>query len=102
MNTLTIPDQAGIQNATVLRELLLGALEDQAAVTLDLSAVVTTDLSFLQLVEAGRREAASRGKTLALAAPASGAVRAVLDRAGFAAMPAGDALDFWFHGDLSQ
>jgi hypothetical protein len=75
-------------------------------VTLDLSGVVDADLSFVQLVQAARAHVAGGSGSggdagaLRLAAPAQGAVAALLVRAGFAADPAD--IDFWFHGALPQ
>jgi hypothetical protein len=82
---------------------LRAALDTADAVTLDLSTLESCDLSFVQLVEAGRRTAAARGKTFALAQPAPPPLAAILSRAGFAGAtaPAAD-IAFWYHGVLPQ
>jgi ABC-type transporter Mla MlaB component len=67
------------------------------SVVIDVSEVGDADLTFVQLIEAARRTAAAQSKTLALAAPASGALLAVLERGGFLPEGDGKAATFWLH-----
>ena len=78
------------------------AIADDPAVTLDVSAVADVDLSFVQLVEAGRRDASEPGRSLRLDRPANPAIAALLRRAGFLTAPTPADIDFWFHGALPQ
>ena len=74
----------------------------ESAMTLDLTSVAAPDLSLLQLVESARAQARAGGGSVRLAAPASGPLAALLNRAGFTGALAPDDLEFWFHGDLPR
>jgi hypothetical protein len=65
------------------REALLSALADSPAVTVSVAEDATVDLTFVQLIEAGRRTALEDGRTLTLARPAAGSLHEVLRRGGF-------------------
>ncbi|WP_051103447.1 STAS domain-containing protein [Sphingomonas sp. PR090111-T3T-6A] len=67
-------------------------------VVLDLSDLGELDLSFIQIVEATRKQFAGAGRGVRLLHPADGPVAALLARAGFDTSL--DAIDFWFHGEL--
>lgn len=77
---------------------LRDALAAEQSVTLDCEAVEEADLAFLQLILAARKSARQAGKSLALTAPAAGALLAALDSAGI--RPEGD-YHFWFEGATS-
>ena len=77
--------------AKVLRE----ALNDHSSIALDCEEIEEADLTFLQLVIAGRRSAQRDGKQIGLLATARGPLLAALDRAGI--RPEGEHL-FWFEG----
>jgi ABC-type transporter Mla MlaB component len=84
------------------RASLAVALERHDVVTLDCTAATEIDLSLIQLLLAARASARHAGKTLRLAAPAGGPLRAALHRGGFltggADAPAADAA-FWLAQD---
>ena len=77
----------------------LRLLPTDGDIVLDVGDLATPDLSVLQLIESLRAETRLHGGTVRLAAPANGALTALLRRAGFtdAPMQAADH-DFWFHG----
>jgi ABC-type transporter Mla MlaB component len=81
-----------------IREDLLEMMQRHQALEIDCSAATEIDLSFVQLLLAARTSALSAGKTVALAHPASGILRDVLQRGGLlgAAADPGTADDtFW-------
>lgn len=72
---------------------LLSALAAHDAVAVDCAAAGEIDLTFVQCLIAARRSAAAAGKSLTLAAPASGALREVLQRGGL--LDAAGERPFW-------
>ena len=70
------------------------------SLTLDISGVAEADLSFVQLIEAARRQTPDH--SLTLDRPANAVVAALLQRAGFLTAPTPADIDFWFHGALPQ
>jgi hypothetical protein len=84
-----------IRESEETARLLRQALNDHASVILDCEEIEEADLTFLQLVIAGRRSAQRDGKRFALGATARGPLLAALDRAGI--RPEGEHL-FWFEG----
>ncbi len=89
-----------VRSAAEFRSDLLSALDEGGDVVLNLSGLDEFDLSFVQLVEAARRQLAGSGRDIRLQHPADGPVAALLRRAGFASDPG--AIGFWFHGDLPR
>ncbi|MBB4101686.1 STAS domain-containing protein [Allorhizobium borbori] len=87
---------ANIRNIAEVYKELRAAIENSAAVELDLSTCTDADLSLVQMVEAARLQAASAGMSLTLSLPVSDAVAATLHRGGFVEGAAEDALRFWF------
>ncbi len=71
-----------IRSAESVRAHLLAALYAHHALRIDCTAASEVDLSCVQLGLSTRRSAAATGKSLALAAPADGALLDVLVRAG--------------------
>jgi hypothetical protein len=82
-----------------IRTAILEAFQVHEDLALDVSQVAEADLSFLQLVEAARKFAATEGKRLWLTAPATTHLVTLLERAGFLAGDDTDAHDFWLKGD---
>jgi hypothetical protein len=82
-----------IRQARETADAISAALATNEAVSLVLPDVGPFDLAFVQVVEAARLEAAARGQRLSLAAPASGDLLQLLERAGFAAAPSTST--FW-------
>lgn len=98
MDTIEQPvgriDLAGVQTIRTIHDShhrLDAALAAHAAIEIALDAVTELDLALIQLVVAAKRSADRAGKPLALAAPADGALRQTLDRAGFLAVGAAAA-----------
>ena len=79
------------ETAKVLRQ----ALVESSSIVLDCDEIEEVDLTFLQLVIAGRRSALRDGKSFALSATVRGPLLAALDRAGI--RPEGEHM-FWFEG----
>jgi ABC-type transporter Mla MlaB component len=80
---------------------LTAALAEHATVSVDCSAATEVDVSLIQLLLAARASAARAGKTVALAAPASGVLAAALIQGGFLAEDASEAgpdATFWRAG----
>ncbi len=70
-------------------------------IEIDCAALTEADLSLVQLLLAARDSAEKSGKTIALAAPATGALLNVLSRGGFvdpAGGPATADAGFWLKG----
>lgn len=80
-------------------EQILSAFEQDLPIVIDLEGVTNADLTLTQLVEAARKSAARRGRGLSLSAPASGALRAVLERGGFLGAP--DRAAFWLQDTVT-
>lgn len=103
-----------IPNTTAPSSLTMASIHDFAktlgmaqaggedVLTLDLTDVAAPDLSLLQLVESARAQARLGGGSVHLSAPASDALAALLDRAGFMGAMTPEDIDFWFHGVLPQ
>lgn len=100
--TITLDSSATLRCADALGARLLEALARDDAIELDASALAEIDLSFLQLVEAARTQAAREGKSLRLSAPANAALRAQLERAGLLPETDPESRTFWCHGDPNQ
>ncbi|MDE2406069.1 MAG: STAS domain-containing protein [Sphingomonadales bacterium] len=85
---------------------LQGALADAIGaggdLALDLGGIESADLAFVQLIESARREAERAGVRLALAAPAQGALREVIEQAGLLMPPDRPEAAFWTCGDAVQ
>ena len=84
-----------IREAEDVARLLRDALSEHPGVILDCEEIEDVDLTFLQLVIAGRRSARRDGKQFGLTSTARGPLLAALDRAGI--RPEGEHL-FWFEG----
>jgi ABC-type transporter Mla MlaB component len=70
-------------------------LQNNNAIVIDAGEVSDVDLSFVQLLESARRTAAHEGKHCALASPASGGLRTMLERGGFFNQPGSETRGFW-------
>src|SRR5690348_5058656 len=95
---LRYDDSLTLRKAEAIRSALAAALDKGGVVTIDCAAATEVDVSFIQLLLAARRSAAQRGASLALAAPATGALRAALERGGFltaASKSRASDSDFW-------
>lgn len=98
---IAVVDLAGPQTVRTIaaaQDRLTTELARATDVRVRLDEVAEFDLGLVQLLLAARRSASAAGKSLALAAPASGALREALDRAGFLAVDPADPLGgpaFW-------
>lgn len=99
---VSLGTRATLGEAAQIRASLLEALRDHPDVELDNRDVREVDLSFVQLVLAARSEAAGRGKTVRLTAPAIDPLAALLERGGFLAAAGDEDRTFWFHGVSEQ
>jgi ABC-type transporter Mla MlaB component len=86
---LVLEGELTIRTIEALQTTLRDLVAEHACATIDASGATQVDVSFVQLVLAARRSAAAAGKTIALAAPASGALRDALVRGGFVSPVAG-------------
>lgn len=93
-----------VRNIQAAHERLLTAMAEHQAIEIHCNAVTELDLSLIQLVLAAKRSADKAGKSLTLAAPATGKLRAALDRAGFLAAAVGESggEGFWLKGTSTQ
>jgi ABC-type transporter Mla MlaB component len=95
---IEISGDAGLRTAQDIAATLRQALADHDSLTIDTSAMTGVDLTTVQLLLAARKQALAAGKSLKLAAPASGALHqfliqtGCLDAAGRPLTPDGD---FW-------
>ncbi|MDB5457130.1 MAG: sulfate transporter/antisigma-factor antagonist [Caulobacter sp.] len=77
---------------------LLAALKKKKIVKLDVSGVIESDLTFIQLIESARAYAAQNGRQLSLSAPVGAPLRQILERGGFLDDAASDRTKFWLQG----
>ena len=87
-----------IRIAGELRDRLNAAIARHDSVVVSGDAVASVDISILQLLASAHRSASAAGKTISIRAPAEGALRAALVRAGFVdaqGMPLAAEGDFW-------
>jgi ABC-type transporter Mla MlaB component len=85
-----------LRTIETVRSKLLDMMERHQTLEIDCSAATEIDLSFIQVLLAARTSALSLGKTVALAHPASGVLRDVLQRGGLVGAVAGQTDEaFW-------
>jgi hypothetical protein len=92
---LEFSGSATIRQAAEAHARLVNALGGEGPLALDLAAVTSADLSFVQLVESARASFAAVGRELSLSAPADGALLDVLTRGGFLAGDDMARRQFW-------
>lgn len=73
--------------------LLVDGFKQDGDVLVSIAADSVADLSFVQLIQAGRRTALAGGRGFSLAAPAAGTLLETLGRGGFLEAP--DDRAFW-------
>lgn len=93
-------ESANIRAIEGIRTMLLEAFQLHEDLEIDVSQIADADLSFLQLIEAARKFAASAGKRILLNTPATPVLAALLERAGMLADASSDTRDFWLKGDV--
>jgi anti-anti-sigma regulatory factor len=94
-------EQVTLQTVALAHAALCEALDSHDDVVIDASPLIDGDLSLIQLLITARAEAARRGQSLSLSAPAQPALCGLLTRAGFAPSTPDD-INFWFHGACPQ
>ncbi len=101
MNRTTIVCEDNVSLHDFAAETIV-ALEAGGVVELDLSSLSAPDLWTVQVIEAARRQGATRDVEIGLRVPATGRLYDTLDRGGFlTAMSAADR-NFWFKGESVQ
>lgn len=93
--TIACPADSRVAAATILAEQLRLALAAGDDVVIDLSAVESTDLGLVQVIEAARLMAGPEGTSVSLTAPVPASVHAVLDGASLLWAQNPDDLGFW-------
>lgn len=99
---IAIGETATMRSIDGIRSAILEAFHLPGEIELDVSALAEADLSFLQLVEAARKLAATEDRCLRLSAPANPVLVSVLERAGFLAGGNDDASNFWLKGGVAD
>ncbi|MGR9170903.1 STAS domain-containing protein [Rhizobium sp. KDH_Rht_773_N] len=99
--SISLPEALSIRNASEVYTKIINQFRDSNNVTLSLPENAEADLSFLQLIEAARRQAKATGKTFTLSAPASGSLLRVLERAGFTEAFDQEDKKFWLHKEVT-
>ncbi|OYX66080.1 MAG: hypothetical protein B7Y88_06410 [Sphingomonadales bacterium 32-64-17] len=99
---LVAPSTLTVRTVFTFANQILADIADSPSLELDLTECEELDLAALQVISAARSHAFDVGKTLTLSQPAQGALRSVLDRAGFTSDLSPADVDFWFHGEYPQ
>ncbi|MBB4187801.1 DNA-binding transcriptional ArsR family regulator [Sinorhizobium terangae] len=99
---LELPPALTIRHGGALRDELLSAFEKAGRLAITVPANAEVDLSFVQLVEATRRYAATLGRAFGLSRPAEGALLSTLERGGFLTKMNPEDREFWFHRKEQQ
>ncbi|MFN7103105.1 MAG: STAS domain-containing protein [Pseudorhizobium sp.] len=101
-NRLSLPENLTVRNAGDVKDQILLSLAGHPSTELAIPDGSTVDLSFVQMVEAGRVHADHSGKRLSLSRGADGALLGVLDRGGFMDGMSADDKQFWLHQGETQ
>ncbi|GAA0533622.1 anti-anti-sigma regulatory factor [Rhizomicrobium palustre] len=80
---LKITGPGDIREIAALHGRLNDALAQHHSLVLDLDGLENPDITFVQLIEAGRRQAICTGKSLSLSHRANGELETLLERGGF-------------------
>ncbi|WP_304163841.1 STAS domain-containing protein [Phenylobacterium aquaticum] len=91
--SVELPTELNIRAITEVHAQLREALKSDAPVVVTVPLDATTDLTFVQLMEAARRSSAERGGALSLSRPADGGLLETLRRGGF--LEAAESRQFW-------
>ena len=98
--SISLPNSLVIRSVSDLHKLIVEKLLGQNSVVLEIPEEADADLSFVQLIEAARKQVKASGKSLALAAPANGSVLKVLERGGFIEAFSAEDARFWLHQEV--
>ncbi|MBB3595510.1 MFS superfamily sulfate permease-like transporter [Rhizobium sp. BK529] len=99
--SISLPEVLSIRNASEVYSKIIDQFRDNNNIILSLPENAEADLSFLQLIEAARRQAKAAGKTFTLSAPVGGSLLKVLERAGFTAAFDQEDQKFWLHKEVT-
>ncbi|MBB3658112.1 MFS superfamily sulfate permease-like transporter [Rhizobium sp. BK650] len=99
--SISLPEMLSIRNASEVYTKIIGRFRDNNTIIISLPENVEADLSFLQLIEAARRQAKAEGKTFTLSTPAGGSLLKVLERAGFVEAFDQEDQKFWLHKEVT-
>jgi anti-anti-sigma regulatory factor len=97
---MALGESANIRVIEGIHAAMLEEFQIHEDLELDLSQITDADVSFLQLIEAGRKFASANGKGFRLVAPAGPPLVSLLERAGFLAEDNPDSRAFWLEGGV--
>ncbi|WP_377294782.1 STAS domain-containing protein [Rhizobium sp. SG2393] len=92
-----LPSHLTIRHAAAAHDALRQAFEAEGPIVLSVPEGAEIDLSFLQLVEAARKQADAFHRPISLDRPATGNLLATLERAGFLTEANARDTEFWLH-----
>ncbi|WP_257623389.1 hypothetical protein [Rhizobium sp. B21/90] len=99
-DVVQLPNSLVIKNIAEVHGIIHMRLTESPEITLEIPGDAEADLSFVQLVESARMDARAAGKTMRLAAPATGSVLKVLKRGGFTGAQSAEDAQFWLHQEV--
>lgn len=83
------------------KAMLLGAIEQNDLVSIDVDPVARVDVAGVQLIVSARHYAELKGKTVRLSKPAQGPLLEILEKAGFLAGSSAERA-FWLNQEIVQ
>ena len=103
-SSLSFAGPLTVQSAAKLRGDIIAKFQecDHDGFDLELTPDSAADLSAVQLILASRKLGAEHQKPFALAKPAAGPLRDVLEQGGFLSKDAPDARKFWLHDEAAS
>lgn len=99
--TIPLKNSLSIKNISEIYSNISAGLNSNISIVLEIDEGPDADLSFIQLVEAARREAQAQNKKISLARPAAGSILKVLERAGFVEAFNREDAQFWLHKEVT-
>lgn len=93
---------ADLGHIETLHEQLLAAFAQNDALTVDVSGLTCADLSFVQLIEAARKQAVCDGKTIALSTPPPEPLSSLIEASGLLWERNPEDVQFWSKGEAGQ
>lgn len=97
MTSIAYCDSLLIRDISSLKSDILQKFREADEVALDFPEEAAADFTAVQLIEAARRYAAANAKSFALARPAAGPLRMLLDQGGFLEDATAEDRAFWLH-----
>ncbi|OWO92693.1 hypothetical protein B5E41_21685 [Rhizobium esperanzae] len=99
--SINLPDALSIRSMAEIHSKLSEEFSSKYEIFLSVPSGAEADLSFIQLIEAARRQASIDGKRFNLSSPVTGNVLKVLERAGFIESFDQEDLKFWLHKEVT-